>query len=225
MLNLTVDGERRESDSTLKNWAQLLEFLEWSDRPPHRVVTAVRFGGVDEPTFRRSEVLAKRLRDTSSIEVETATADELLSVSAQTAYESLAPLAAAGRRVAGSFHQGELLGAHHDLADFVSGLRMLATLTGKLAAARGVAAERQFFTDGFYNQLCDAVRVLIEREQWEDWDAVSDVLEHDMATLLGRWSGILLALRDGRNLDERIPALQAMGAADAAAGMTWEIAS
>ena len=86
----------------------------------------------------------------------------------------------------------------------MSALRRLATLTGHLAAARSLSLQREFFTDGFFNQLCDAVRILIEREQWEDWDAVSQVLERDLNTLLGRWSDILLALRDGQTMEQRL---------------------
>src|SRR5262245_33460536 len=87
VLQINVNGASREGQSRPENWGELLDLLERGDGLSRQIVTAVRFGGVAVPTFREPSELARELQDVDRIDVETATIDELLHESAQTAYD------------------------------------------------------------------------------------------------------------------------------------------
>jgi hypothetical protein len=127
VLQIHVNGLSREGPSAPQNWGELLELLENGDGVARRVVTAVRFGGVAVPTFREPPALALDLSGVADIEVETATLEELLHESAQAAYDSIAPLRNAVRRIAERLRAGNTRAATRDLPELTASIQ---TLTG-----------------------------------------------------------------------------------------------
>lgn len=192
----TVNGLEYQTQAGLETWGQLLDALEQGDGPARIVVTAVRFEGVDEPSFREASVLARDLGTAQGVDVDTCAAGKLFASAIETAREGLGPLAVAARQTADAFRSHDLPRAHRGLADFVLTLQTLAKLTAAVSdvgrACDAVDPEAQG------TELLERLRVVLESlvasNMSEDWISVADVLEYEMAELLPRWSAMLYAI-------------------------------
>jgi hypothetical protein len=180
----------------LKTWGQLLDALEQGDGPARIVVTAVRFEGVDEPSFRDASVLARDLGTAQGVDVDTCAAGELFASAIETAREGLGTLAVAARQTADAFRSHDLARAHRGLADFVLTLQTLAKLTAAVSrvgpACDAVDPEAQ--GTEFLERLRVGLESLVTSNMSEDWISVADVLEYEMAELLPGWNGMLYAI-------------------------------
>ena len=174
-----------------QNWGQLLDLLENGDGLHRRVVTAVRFDGVAVPTFRTPNALARTLRDTGPIEVETTTVGALLRESAQAAKESIAPLCRAIGRIAGGLRSPDRSAATRDLPQLTRSLRTLTLVTAMLANADESAGAHRHDFDLLVKRMCTVVDHIIEQQAGERWLAVADVLESELAPALDDWASLL----------------------------------
>jgi hypothetical protein len=77
-MQLTINGGAVSADSGLKKWGELFEALEQGEGMHRRVVTAVRFEGVEEPSFRDASVLARAIGEPTCVDVETSTVVDLM---------------------------------------------------------------------------------------------------------------------------------------------------
>ena len=187
----TVNGCRREVAAGLKTWGQLLVSLESANGSEPALVTAVRFRGVDQPSFRLAQALSSDLRTLGQIEVETASLRALLASAADTVLEGLEPLAIASRRTGDCFRRHDLARANRGLAEFVGAFRALTELT---AAVHQLKSDDPVFGDeacAFLQRLNDALESLIASDMNEDWVSVADVLEYDIAGMLPDWAALL----------------------------------
>lgn len=197
MLTLTINGERRIDDRPVETWGELLQALETGDGPDRPIVTAVRFDGVDAPSFRTTQATHRILEAVSDIDIELSTAQALIASSVQTALEGLSPLADSARHVGRAFRGRDLSVAHRQLGELIAALRALATLTAAVADASGIAGG-QWTSDGGVAAVLESLRVslemLVAANQQQDWLAVADVLEYDIADALPGWATVLDAL-------------------------------
>ena len=99
----TVNGLPHELEAGLETWGQLLTTLEQGEGPARQVVAAVRFAGVDQPTFREPEALALTFRRSAPIEVELSTAGELVASARAAVLGCLEAMAESARHTAESF--------------------------------------------------------------------------------------------------------------------------
>jgi hypothetical protein len=192
--NVTINGEMRPGRSGRKNWGELLDSLEQADDIQRRMVTAVRFDGVDVPTFRDQAVLTRDLSSISAIDVEMSSLHELLHDSARAAYESVAPLQRALTRIAKLVRVDDPSVRGSDLSEFMAALRTLTALTAMLATASGGRRHTEF--EALIAELCGSIGRAIERQGQGDWQGLADVLDGELATALDRWSVILVAVQD-----------------------------
>ena len=195
MHTYTFNGQARDADSALKTWGELLQHLEPADSGDGRpVVTAVRFNGVDEPSFREPAACARALEELSRIDVECVAADTLIASTLQTALEGLTPLADGARLAARAFRRHDLASADRDLGELTLALQSLITLTRLLAHARGLHAA-VFESDARLaepvRELRDALESLVACRERRDWLSLADVLEIDVAGALTRWTTVL----------------------------------
>jgi hypothetical protein len=195
MHSCTVNGSEYEAKSGLKTWGELLEALEQGDGPGRAIVTAVRFGGVDQPSFREPGVLARDLRFAAPVEVETCGAHAIIASAVQSALDGLQPISDAARSTADLFRQHDLPAAHAALVELVTTLQTLASLTAAVANAdSAVGARMPALNDPsstFLNGVGSSLESLITAATGEDWISVADVLEYEIAEELPRWQDVL----------------------------------
>jgi hypothetical protein len=190
VLQISVDGRTRSGPSGPENWGELLDLIENGTDQGRRVVTAVRFNGVAEPTFRAAHALARGLADLGPIDVTTASRDDLMRESAQAAYESLAPLARATHRIAERLRGGHEMAAARDLPALTMAVQTLTTITAGLGAAAACREPHRSDCDALVLRLCRIVDAIISHRVSADWRGVSDVLERELAPTLDAWASI-----------------------------------
>jgi hypothetical protein len=197
MTTCTVNGRQFDIGPGCKTWGQLLSFLERDDGPRRAVVTAVRFEGVDQPSFR--EASDTDLESTGGVEIETVTHRELFDSAVRAVLDGIDPLAAAARQTADAFRLHDLPRAHHGLVDFVETFRALTDLTAVLshAEASGSAPVSGVRNAGMLDRLRESLESLIAFESAQDWMSVADVLEYEIADALPLWRGVLSRSDDG----------------------------
>ena len=201
-----VNGQVYEPAAGLKTWEQLLDALEHGAGPERIVVTAVRFDGVDQPSFREAEVLARNLDAGTCVDVDTSRARVLVDEAVDAALNGLGPLALAAQHTAVAFRRHDLDDAHVRLAGFVGTLQTLTTLTAAVihAAATPHTASADA-TATLIERLSRGLESLITMATNEDWTSVADVLEYDIADLLPVWRAALLALAGPASGADRDP--------------------
>jgi hypothetical protein len=189
----TVNGSEHKAGSGLETWGQLLATLEQGDGANRPVVTAVRFAGVDQPTFRAPSVLALDLHAAAPVDVETFLAGELVASARQAVLEGLDTLTAAARDAADAFRLHDLPRAHRGLGNFVTTFRLLTALTDAVGHADVPAAEAEFDQRdaAFLKQLGASLESLVAFNENEDWISVADVLEYEIANVLPQWAAVL----------------------------------
>jgi hypothetical protein len=186
-----VDGCPRDVDTGLKTWGQLLISLESTNGDEPTLVTAVRFRGVDQPSFRQPAVLASDLGSLGQIEVETASLRTLLASAAETVLGGLDPLAVAARRTGHAFRHADLVAANRGLGEFVGAFRALTELTALVHQLKSDDANFDDESRAFLQRLEEALESLIACDMNEDWISVADILEYDIAGMLPDWTALL----------------------------------
>lgn len=191
-----VNGTEYEAVAGLKTWGQLLDALEQGVGTERVVVTAVRFGGVDQPSFRDPVLLTQELETGAPIDVNTCRADALVKEAVEVALNGLAPLAQAAQQAADAFRNHDLADAHSRLADVVVTLQTLTQLTAAASQAGLTPRTARSDDDGLslVARLGQSLESLITAATNEDWISVADVLEYDIADLLPSWQAVLRAL-------------------------------
>ena len=100
MSECVLDGVPTPVDSACKTWDGLLADLDRRLSAEGRAVTVVRFGGVDQPSFREADRAGQDLAVISRIDVESLDVRSLLRKTVGVAEDGLAVLAGGSRRVA-----------------------------------------------------------------------------------------------------------------------------
>jgi hypothetical protein len=204
VLEIAVNGETRLSQSGRKNWGQLLDMLETGEGSSRPIVTAVRFDGVAVPTFREPAMLGKTLGNVELIEVETSTFAQLLHESALAAYESVAPLKRAVRRIAGSFRGSDPDSGSHELPSLTAALQGLTVVTAMLTTARNTTTGDSGHFDALAGRLCEVLDDIVECQTNRDWQGIADILETSLTTALTEWASVLLGLNRDTRLSFRL---------------------
>jgi hypothetical protein len=200
MVDCVVNGERKSFDSGLKTWGNLLDELDVDTAADRRAVTAVRFKGVDQPSFRRADLLARPLGTLGKIEIETDDRTQLLRATLGQAGNSLPVLAASACRTARSFRGEDIVAAHEQLTSLVEAVRTLTILTVASATASGTELEDLACGIGSGADVLGGVGVALDSmSQWQsgrDWPAVADALENDLAPALLQWGVVFDAMHE-----------------------------
>lgn len=181
-------------------WGDLLDRLDARLAIDRRVVTAVRFDGVDQPSFREPDVTAVVLADVARVDVDAEEASVLLMASLDAATDSL-PALVTGVRVTAAALRSDAPDAHGHLAAVVAALHSLVALTMATAVAADLARGTSCGADP---QLSDAgaalgtvLTTLIEQQTRGDAAAVAETLDLHLAPLVAGWSDVLAPMRLG----------------------------
>jgi hypothetical protein len=179
-------------------WGELLDTLDRRLAADHRVVTAVRFDGVDQPSFRQPFIAAIRLGQVARVEVEADDAVGLLLEALDAATDSLPDLVAGVSQTAAALRT-DAPDAQGQLASLVTALQSLMALT----VAAGTAADISFGAapgaDAAVTTACArieaALSTLVARQTAGDRRAVADALDHHLAPAIAGWTDILTPIR------------------------------
>lgn len=200
MVECVVNGERKTLDSGLKTWGNLLDELDVDAAAEALAVTAVRFNGVDQPSFRREELLALPISGLGDIEIDTVDRTQLLRATLGQAGNSLPVLAASACRAASAFRGHDLITAHEQLTSLVEAVGTLTILTVASATASGTELEDLPCGIGSGADVLGGVGVALDvMSQWQsgrDWPALADTLENDLAPALLQWGVVFDAMHD-----------------------------
>jgi hypothetical protein len=207
MTQCLLDHTPEPFDSLLETWGELLETLDVDLESAYRVVTSVRFEGVDQPSYRADDVRGRALADLSVVDVESRPADDLLHNAIMTARDSVAVLAASAIRVADTFRGLNINEAHTFFGELADAIRQLTWLTAAVATAALVdlsslscAPPDAPSSSGpeSASQIIDGVGVGLQRllvwQAAHDWVGAADCLEFDLAPALDRWSTVFDAV-------------------------------
>jgi hypothetical protein len=182
-----------------ETWGDLLGALDRSLGRERRVVTAVRFDGVDEPSFRAPALIGRRLEAVSRVDVDAVEAGRLLEDALSAAADSLPSLASATRLAADAYRDGAA-DAHGQLRALVAAVQSLVALTAAAATAatavRGGPTAAGDRVAASSRRTEAALTTLIDRHTRADWPALADALEHDLAPSILAWQQGLDAIRE-----------------------------
>ncbi len=198
MIVCSVNGRRHDVPPEVETWGELLDSLEADRSREGTVVTAVRFRGVDEPSFRCTAARDFALGRVSPVDVEMTPVPALIAAATSAALGGIEALTAAARRTAEAFRAGDLDVANRRLAEFAATFRLLIQLTDavtRLAAARpGPDLSPAAEAGGVLRRLHDNLESLIAHDLNGDWTSVADVLERDISGALPGWAALLRAI-------------------------------
>ena len=199
MTRVVVNETDRPTEQQVKTWGDLLERLDGEVSGRGHIVTATRFDGVDIPTFRDQRALSQSLADVVCVEIDTGPLTELLQRSLSEASGALETLCVAVRRIGGEFRGPDPAGASRDLRPLAESLTALVRMVDVASRALEINFDSMVVDDRSAAKLVldtsECVGMVVSAQHAEDWIAVADGLEHDVAPALDRWRNFLVALR------------------------------
>lgn len=199
MPRLTLNDVQQSSVNLPEFWGELLEGLEQQAGTHGEVVTAVRFDGVEEPTFREPDQARRGLAALASIEVETATRRALVDDALTQGWSAAEALATAAGKTSETFRTGGIASANRHLSDLGEGIRTLLAVLGTVSDALGVSLD-QFESGGrpvaaHLAQMVEQLEWMIQAQQSHDWLTLADILEYDVQPSLTSCREVFDALR------------------------------
>jgi hypothetical protein len=200
MSEFLVNGQPIPLESGQNTWADVLAAVDAGAAAEGHLVTAVRFGGVDQPSFRDADLGTTSVPDAGGIEVETVPRARLLRMTLGTAGLSLPDIATGACRAATAYRMGQLADAHQQLGTLLATVRTLVELTLASAAAAGTdlhdlpcGADTAAGILGATGVVLDT---LAQHQRVEDWVAVADELEYALAPALLGWNVVFEAMQE-----------------------------
>jgi hypothetical protein len=188
MLRLITNGIEESVENTPKSWLELLTRLDLAAVQQGHMVTAVRFDGVDEPTFRTPEVGAKRLRAVRQIEVETANPAVVIDESLAQGAAAIRVLESAAERLSARLRTGRAEPVLREFDEFVDATRSVATILITAAVGFGVELTEIPWADRHaavqLDELTALLISLVDARQARDWAVAADILEYDVHPML-----------------------------------------
>jgi hypothetical protein len=193
------DGVEETVEFPRQSWGDVLAHLESRCAADGRLVTSVRFDGVDQPSFRDPAALRQPITNVATIDIDTSTPTGLLTQSLDEAVRAVGTLASAAERVGAAFRGFDIEQANLDLGELAQGLGTLIALAQALGQAAGVDLDVLATPDGTGSKmiadLTTQAESLIAASDGGDWITVADIIEYDLAPMLRQWSSLFDALR------------------------------
>jgi hypothetical protein len=201
MPRLLLNDVEEVLENTPEYWEELLGNLDEKAGTRGEVVTAVRFDGVEEPTFRQAVQARVALRDLASIEVETSSRRALVEEALAQGASAADALAAAAGQTSETFRGGDLAAALQQLADLGEGIQTLLTALGTASAALGVNLDRMAWSgqpmSAQLARMLGHLDTMIQAQESHDWLTLADLLEYDVQPSLSDCRHVFEALRTG----------------------------
>ncbi len=199
MAHCLVNNTPEILDLGPETWGQLLETLDRSLVANRRVVTAVRFDGVDQPSFRSGALATAELARIARVDIDAEDAATLLSTAVTAAADSLPGLVTGVRMTAAALRAGAAH-AHTDVVALVAAVQSLVALTAAAATAAHLSMGETPGADPAVVNACGdletALRALVAHQALEHWPALADALDADLAPAIAHWHDVLEPIRE-----------------------------
>lgn len=200
MRDCLVNDAPQVLDFRPETWGELLDGLDRALGAERRVVTAVRFDGVDAPSFREPAQGGRPLSTVTRVEVEAMDAAVLVGEALGAAADSLPALADGARATAAAYRTGDPT-AHGQLTALVSAIQSLVALTTAAESAARVAGVAVDATGTSVAASCrgveTALAALIDRHTRADWAGLAEALHGELAPAVHDWQRVLDAIHHG----------------------------
>jgi hypothetical protein len=198
MADCLVNDIAETPDFLPETWGALLAWLDRRIGAGRQVVTAVRFDGVDQPSFRHPELAGLTLDRIARIDVDAEDAGALLRATVDAASDSLPDLVAGIGETAAAL-RGDALDAQGQIVALVVALQSLMTLTVAAGAAADVSCGADPRAEAIMRGACarieTALVTLVARQTDGDTRAVADALDQHLAPAVAGWTDVLTPLR------------------------------
>lgn len=198
MAQCLVNEQPELSEIRPKTWGALLAALDARLAADRRVVTAVRFDGVDQPSFREAAAQTRALDGIARVDVDAEDAVRLLQASIDAAADSLPELVTGVRLTAAAVRAGAP-DASRQLGALIVALQSLMTLTAAAVAAAqlslGADAEADTALAGGCTRIADALATLVTLQTDGRWADMADALDDHLAPAVAGWSDVLSPIR------------------------------
>jgi hypothetical protein len=199
MVMVLVNGTAFVPPTPVPSWGPLLDAVDRHVEPSGEIVAAVRFDGVDEPSFRDGAVLGIVLGSELIVEIDTMSPAALLAGVLDEASRSLPALAASACGLADALRGAQVDDATRGLGQLAESLSNLIQLVAASATARGITLDALATAEGpalpILRALDGHITPILEAQRAGDWITVADILEFDIAPLIPRFEAVVDALR------------------------------
>jgi hypothetical protein len=199
MAMVLVNGTAFVPPTPTPCWGPLLDAVDRHVEPTGELVAAVRFDGVDEPSFRDTAVLDLVLGSELIVEIDTMSPTALLTGVLDEASRSLPALTASAHGLADALRGAQVADATRGLGQLAESLSHLVQLVAASATARGIALDVLTTAEGpalpLLRTLDGHLAPILEAQRAGDWITVADILEYDIAPLIPRFEAVVDALR------------------------------
>jgi hypothetical protein len=198
MVQVVVGGQPETLENPPETWGGVLAMLDARLGASRRVVTAVRFDGVDQPSFRAPEVRAAAVGALARIDVDTEEALVLLRTAVDAAADSLPELVTGVRLTAAAIRAGAP-SAVTDVGALIVALQSLMTLTAAAATAADASLGADRASDAALADGCGRIeavlRAVVAQQGAGEWSGVADTLDGHLAPAVAGWSDVLTPIR------------------------------
>lgn len=198
MARILVNDLEQTAEPAPNTWGELLDQLDCASEAHGRIVTAARFDGVEEPSFRDDALKASRLDDWNTVEIKTDAPRRLLASCLEDVATGVSAMRTAVLRLASLFRGADVSMASAGLGHVAADLRTLVELVNTLSGPLGVdlgsfRADNQSIADHM-QALEQHVQAIVQAQGDRDWLTVADVLEYDLEPSLAGWERIFASL-------------------------------
>jgi|WetSurMetagenome_2_1015567.scaffolds.fasta_scaffold67991_3 hypothetical protein len=199
MYRVLVNDQPDPGENAWKTWGDLLRGLEERCAAQGRVVTAVRFDGVEQPAFREGTLASYGLGALATIEVEAVQPEELIASTVDHTLDAIDTLSRTAERLGGQFRGFDVSSANEELGQLAQSLGNMVTIAGTVSQAIGVNLGTLTCNgepaSAMVDQLLNHADALISAQGIGDWITVADIVEYDIAPSLRHWPALFQALR------------------------------
>lgn len=200
MSAVLVNGQPFSLESGRKTWGDAIDAVDAGAAAEGHVVTAVRFAGVDQPSFLDEDIQSLAVSDLGRVEIDTVPRQRLLRTTLGIAGHSLADIAGGARRAATAFRRGDDAGGHRQLGALIATIRTLLDLTlASAAAAEANLAELPCgdeSAEGVLSATGVVLDTLAQHQRAGDWTALADALEGELAPSILDWRLVFDVLQE-----------------------------
>ena len=176
-----VNDVPQQFENPCKTWGDLLNILDARASDAGVILSAARFDGVDEPSFRAPSVIARSLADFHRVDVETALPTAFLRECLLEAIPPLHETAQSAKRLSAVFRAHDVTPGHDGLKGLAAELGATAVLADMLGGPLAIdltAVSVEGVTAAQHLQhLGTTVDALVSAQEAQDWVTVADVLE------------------------------------------------
>jgi hypothetical protein len=199
MPRILLDGSELAVAPGVSTWGALLHEIDEQLAGSGRIVTDVRFDGLDEPAFREPGTLDRLLAEVVVLEVISGTPAGLMDRCLEEALAAIPPLCAAALAVGEGYREHHLAPANMGLVELADGLSSLVGIVGAAGLAFQVDLRHLRCGDQvaatLVAELGSYLESLVMAQEAGDWITVADVLQFDVEPALKRLTPVLESLR------------------------------